>query len=353
MNDYFPSEQWEQDDEGWDRGALAAVLESARVAHSTDLAIVHKGRLVVDARWEPDANAAREVVGRAADGRVRQDIVSAQKSVTSVLAGIAVGRGLLDVDAAVSQYLGDGWAGPKAPPSEPRITVRHLLTMTSGLADDMSFVAEPGTRWDYNLGPAYHTVKRVVSAAAEMPLDELTSAWLRRPLGMKDSAWVPRRWVEGTPEIFRPAFQYPDGAPIEAFVSTALDLARLGLAVLRNCRWSSGPLGVDPVYAVAMLQPSQQLNPAYGLLWWLNGQERFLAPKVEQVFEGHFFPGTPPDAIAALGALDRMCVVVPSLDLVITRAGAAAAGPSAAGSTFVRDIAAAVCAACPSLPPAR
>lgn len=197
MNDYYPGTNWEHDDRGWDRAALAIVLESARELNSTDIAVVHRGRLVADARWQPGPVAAAEVVESLPDGRVRQDIASAQKSVSSVLAAIAVGRGLLDINSPVSAHLGKGWAGPKAPPSEERFTVRHLLTMTSGLADDMSFVAEPGTRWDYNLGPAYHTVKRVLAAAAGSSIDELTAAWLTGPLGMDASGWVRRTWRRG------------------------------------------------------------------------------------------------------------------------------------------------------------
>ncbi|MBK6318118.1 MAG: beta-lactamase family protein [Dehalococcoidia bacterium] len=347
MNDYYPGTNWEHDDRGWDRAALAIVLESARELNSTDIAVVHRGRLVADARWQPGPVAAAEVVESLPDGPVRQDIDSAQKSVSSVLAAIAVGRGLLDINSPVSAHLGKGWAGPKAPPSEERITVRHLLTMTSGLADDMSFVAEPGTRWDYNLGPAYHTVKRVLAAAAGSSIDELTASWLTGPLGMTASGWVRRTWREGTPELLRPSFQYPDGEPIEGFVTTAQDLARFGLAVLRGCMWNGTALGADPNYAAAMVRPSQPFNPAYGYLWWLNGQDRYLAPKNETVFEGSFFPNAPGDTFGALGAMDRMCVVIPSLDLVITRSGGLAQERSAAGSAFVRSLVASVCAAHP------
>jgi hypothetical protein len=57
-----------------------------------------------------------------------------------------------------------------------------------------------------------------------------------------------------------------------------------------------------------MLKPSQDLNPSYGLLWWLNGQRRV--------------PSAPPDLVAADGALDRKLYVVPSMRLVVARLGA-------------------------------
>ena len=61
--------------------------------------------------------------------------------------------------------------------------------------------------------------------------------------------------------------------------------------------------------------------------------------------EGPLLPGVPADAYAALGADDRLCVLVPSLDLVIARTGAAAGERNPAGSPFVRDLVAAVVAA--------
>lgn len=336
------------DPAGWDEGLLAAISQVARDSHSTDLVVLHAGRVVLDESWEPDA-AAQTMVAERLDGpRVRQDIASAQKSVTSVLTGIALARGLVALDDRVSDRLGDGWTGRNTPEVERAVTLEHLLSMTSGLGDDMSFVAPPGQRWDYNLGAAYHTVKRVIAAGAGEPIQELTEHWLTGPLDMAETSWEPRRWRDGTPDRFRSSFQYPDGGPIEGLVSTARDLAKFGQAVLRGCRSDAGPLGVDESYRSAMVRPSQTLNPAYGWLWWLNGQPWFLPPKASAPVDGPFLPLAPDDAFAALGANDRLCVVVPSLDLVIARCGASAGERSAAGSSFVRDLVARVVRAAPS-----
>jgi CubicO group peptidase (beta-lactamase class C family) len=311
---------------------LGAAVDLARAAGSTDLVVLHLGEAVVDERWD--------------DAAAPQDIASAQKSITSVLAGIAIGKGLLTRSDRVSDHVGDGWTGCNPPEVERAITVDHLLTMTSGLADDMTFVAPPGEWWDYNLGAAYHTTKRVIAAAAGLPIGELTAAWLTGPLGLTETSWQPRPWNDQIPPQFRFSFQYPDGSPIEALVTSARDLARFGRSVLRGCMTDDGTsLGVDDAYRAAMTRPSQELNPGYGLLWWLNGQPWFLPPKGREPVRQPFFPGLPDDAFAALGAGDKLCVVVPSLDLVIARTGPAAGERSAAGSTFVRELSAAVAAA--------
>jgi hypothetical protein len=70
-----------------------------------------------------------------------------------------------------------------------------------------------------------------------------------------------------------------------------------------------------------MLTPSQPLNPSYGLLWWLNGQPRFQLAGATASQSGSLIPAAPADLVAAQGALDRKCYVVPSLGLVVTRLG--------------------------------
>jgi CubicO group peptidase (beta-lactamase class C family) len=261
-------------------------------------------------------------------------VASAQKSLVSVLVGIAVARGDLALDDRVSAHLGPGWTGRDDVATEGDITVAHLLTMTSGLGDAFETVAKPGERWDYNL-VVYPTTKRVLRAATNRSLDDITREWVTGPLGMTETTWEPRVWNDRLPAIFKGAFFYPDGSPMEALVAPARDLAKFGRAVMDGCVG----LGVDDAYRLAMTRPSQGLNPAYGLLWWVNGSAFFFAPRLAEKLDGPFFPGVPADAYAALGAGDQCCVVVPSLDLIVARTGGAAGEASAAGSGFVRALA--------------
>jgi hypothetical protein len=64
---------------------------------------------------------------------------------------------------------------------------------------------------------------------------------------------------------------------------------------------------------------SQQLNPSYGYLWWLNGQSS--AIRGGRKVDGPLNSSAPADLVAGLGALGRKCYVVPSLDLVVVRLG--------------------------------
>lgn len=239
-----------------------------------------------------------------------------QKSPVAVLVGIAIEHGHLSLETEWR----DG------------ITVEHLLTMTSGLGDRLEFVAAPGTRWDYSL-IVYPQLKRVLTEAVGRSLDDITREWVTGPLGMTETLWQDRVWDGTLPELFKPAFVYPDGKPMEALVSTASDLVRFGRAAMDGFPG----LGVNASYLRRMTRPSQSLNPAYGFLWWVNDCEFSYAPKGTEPRPGPLMTGVPSDAFAALGAGDQCCVVIPSRELVIARTGDAVGG-LLAGGTFVNEL---------------
>src|SRR5258708_15062525 len=118
----WPTMSWGEaipEAEGVDSQALAEaldfILEKRLPIHS--LLIGRHGTIVLDAYFYPY------------DGRVVHDVASATKSVTSILAGIAIDKGYLrNENETVLSLLGGQPDGLKE-----RITVRDLLTMTSGL----------------------------------------------------------------------------------------------------------------------------------------------------------------------------------------------------------------------------
>jgi CubicO group peptidase (beta-lactamase class C family) len=88
---------------------------------------------------------------------------SAGKTLTSALVGIAESQGKINFDAKTSDYLGVGWTALTTT-QENKITIRHQLTMTTGLDDGVAnsdctdpscliFKAEPGSRWAYHNAP--------------------------------------------------------------------------------------------------------------------------------------------------------------------------------------------------------
>ena len=88
---YFPPANgpWAQVDPasvGWDVKALDAALDYARSAHSSSVVILLNGRILAEREWEVDGPAryARLRLGKTSDGRVIEDVASAQKSVVGI-----------------------------------------------------------------------------------------------------------------------------------------------------------------------------------------------------------------------------------------------------------------------------
>lgn len=103
---------------------------------------------------------------------------------------------------------------------------------------------------------------------------------------------------------------------------TAPDMARVGLLVARGGDWNGRSVLKDPRYLATALDSSQDLNPSYGYLWWLNGKSAHVLPGPPVRRPGPIIPSAPTDLVAALGKDDQTIYVCRSLDLVVTRIGA-------------------------------
>ena len=135
----------------------------------------------------------------------------------SFLTGVAEGKGLLDREAPVSKYLGEGWS-KSSPKQENGITVTHLLSMSSGLSESTEYAGPAGEVWMYNT-PAYSRLFGVLEAATGKQLNDLTSEWLTSRVGMRDSKWWDRPFAI-------------NAANRIGFTTSARDLARFGLMIL-------------------------------------------------------------------------------------------------------------------------
>ena len=301
---------------GWDRAALESVLTYAQSQRSSAVVIVDHGGVIAERYWSVEADAGSAYAnmrwGTTEAGTPIEDIASMQKSIVSVLVGIAVDRGLLDLETAVSTYLGAGWS--KAPREEElAITVRHLLSMTSGLSPALEYQAPAGSVWLYNTR-AYSQLVDVLEAVTGDDIGLITKRWLTGPIGMNETAWRQRPW-------FTPGM---DANPIGLY-TTARDLVCFGELMLAGGVWQ-GRRVVSESFVAAAVESSQSLNPAYGLLWWLNGwplHYRVDGSGHTVPASGHavLVPAAPGDMYAASGWLARKLFVVPSLGLVVVRLG--------------------------------
>lgn len=236
---------------------------------------------------------------------------SAGKTLTSFIVGKAHEDGFLKIQDQSSDYLGAGWTSMTSD-QESKITVRHQLTMTTGLDDgvtnshginpaDLVYKAAPGTRWAYHNGP-YTLLEKVVANATEQKFDDYFNSGLRDKIGM-DGFW---QWVDND----------------HVYFSTARSMARFGLLILNKGRWGNVEIMKDQNYFNEMVNTSQQLNKSYGYLWWLNGKESFMIPETQLVFKGSVSPAGPPDMISGIGKNGQYVCIIPSKNMVLVRMGA-------------------------------
>lgn len=291
--------------------ALQEVLDYVRGQKTTGFLVIRDRKVLVEKNWPAPASAGQFrafAYETTAGGALLEDVASQQKSFVSILAAVAVDKGLLDVARPVSAYLGAGWS--KAPADkEAKIRVIDVLTMSSGLGTDFTYVAPADSTFLYNT-PVYAVTKKVLAAAAHAPLETLTREWLTAPAGMKDTSWRQR-----------PAAFAEVGNPT-GLVTSPRDTARLGQIVLDGGKAADGKRIVSEAGLKALFTRSPT-NPAYGRLWWLNGSDHTIKPLATRI-EGPLIPAAPGDLVAALGALDRKLYVVPSRKLIVVRMGPAA-----------------------------
>lgn len=243
--------------------------------------VVHRGRIVQELYGPRYAAPAMAM--------------SSTKSVTGLIVGALLDDGKVkSADEPVCKYVGEWCAGAKG-----KVTLRHLLTMTSGLprlrgesvgfvADKNSFVisrplaAEPGSAWAYS-NEGVQLLSPVIDRAAGEPAQDYARRRLFEPLGMAET----RLHLDAKGH----AWTYAD------METTPRDFARLGLLMLNGGTWR-GRRVISESWVLESTKPSQTLNPQYGLLWWLLDE---------------------PKGYAALGHLDTNLYVFPGSELVVVR----------------------------------
>lgn len=292
---------------GFDTGRLNAALDVAMGRKSVSLLVVRHGRLVAERyapQWAPDR---------------QREIASAGKSLVATLIGMAIDAGRIKgLDQPAADFIPQ-WRET----SRQAIRIRHLLNMTSGI-DDRGLALRgvvgdqfalnaaapladpPGARWRYNTA-IYHLLFHILARATGERFEDYAQRALLGPLGMSQTRWITSQGQGAA-------------GPVTNYYTAACsgrDLARFGQFAQQGGVWAGRRL-VSQAYMKAGTAPSQSLNPSYGLLWWVNAAPGFNAAGRVR---GLRFEGSPPDTFAAMGAGGQLCMVTPSLGLVVVRQG--------------------------------
>lgn len=249
---------------------------------------------------------------------------SAGKSMTAFLVGQAQEDGFLSINNPSSDYLGAGWTRCTAE-QEAKITVRHQLTMTTGLDDSgednhcstdscLQYLAEPGTRWAYHNAP-YTLLEKVLENATGKDINVYTQQKLKTSTGI-NGLWA--------------TLDYDN-----VYFSKTRSMARFGLLVQNGGVWNRDTLLKDREYFTAMINTSNEINQSYGYLWWLNGKSNHMLPGIQFPFKGSWSPDAPADMYAAMGKNGQILCIVPSQGLVMVRMGNPGSSPMSEIGAFL------------------
>lgn len=303
---------------GLDPAVLAAIgprYDAWKEANVHAVLVARHGRLAFERYFTgDDEHWGKPLPGVAFDAGMRHDLRSVTKSVVSLVVGIAMDRGEFPgLDAPVLPLFPE-YADLRSPERD-RITVRHLLTMSQGLAwnEDLPYAdprnseirmdtaadpvryalaqpieRPPGEAFNYSGGSAT-ILAALIRRRTGRNVDDYARAALFAPLGITDV-----EWSRLTPD-----------APLAAsgLRLRPRDTAKLGQLVLDRGAWR-GTRVVPAAWIEAATTPRLNAWPLwfYGYQFWLGRS---------------LVHGKPVDWIAGVGLGGQRLFVVPALDLVV------------------------------------
>lgn len=276
----------------------------------------------------------------------KHDMRSASKSVVSLLVGIAIDRKLIaGVDEPVLKFF-PNYAAMKQPGWDA-ITLRHLLTMSSGIKwdearawtdpknDEPHLVTEPDplgyvlsrpvatppdTLWTYN-GGGTELLGNIVEQVSKKPLESFAREALFQPLGITDLEWK--------------AYKNGKIAAAAGLRLRPRDAAKIGQLVLNRGQWN-GQRIVSADWIAQSITPRFQAigyfgsTMFYGYQWWMGrslaggkeikwvgafgwgGQRIFIVPELDLVMMTTAAQyGQPKEGLAAIDILSN--IVIPSV----------------------------------------
>ena len=278
-----------------DGGTLDAALDEAARRHLSlhSLLVIRHGSIVQEKYF------AGYTVGAV------HDLFSCTKSFTSALMGIAIDKGYVaDISRPVLGFFPEH-PFAAADSRKRALTVRNLLTMSSGLgwveADetyqslevlpggdwvsyilDLPMVTEPGKRFAYSSGDSY-ILAAIIQRSSGKNLYDFARESLFGPLGISDPRWE----------------KDPKGLPIGGWglQLSPRDMAKLGYLYLHTGLWE-GKQVVPAAWVRESTLPQIQADDgwSYGYQWRVDTEVPFFA---------------------ALGRYGQCIFVVPKLDLVV------------------------------------
>lgn len=254
-------------------------------------------------------------------------LASGTKSFWGVATVAAIEDGLI---SSWDERVADTITEWQSDPRKSQITIRQLLSLTSGLdagalippsyadAVDSAAIDDPGTTFNY--GPVPYQVfgellKRKLASSHENALDYLKRRILM-PIGLQVSSWNTQ--PNGDPNL-------PSGAYL-----TVHEWAKFGQLIMQQGTWQGQSI-VSAQDLAACFQGTTA-NLAYGETFWLNnpvpaaqfqGDDDNPFVRNAEVVDGQMgiLVGGPSDLVMAAGAGNQRLYMIPSQSLIVVRFG--------------------------------
>lgn len=250
----------------------------------------------------------------------KHDLRSATKSITSLLLGIAIDKGFIEkVEDPISKYLKTPLSGKNLDEGKENITIKHLLTMSSGLdcndwdrkskgqedkvykkkdwlqyTLNLPMVNEPGMVSNYcSMGVVL--IAEIVSQASGMPIDEYAKEFLFKALSISNVSWGHTSNKEVIPSARR-------------LYMTPRDMAKIGQLILNNGMWNGKQIVSEKWIEESTTTKTKISGVNYGYLWWnipFKEKDEMIVSKVATGNGGQYimiFPGLDMVAVFTGGA---------------------------------------------------
>ncbi|UCF62725.1 MAG: serine hydrolase [bacterium] len=330
----------EQTEDGWETGSLEEVgirtapildmlsyLKNQPEHHVHSILLIKEAKLVFETYYKGHAyqyyNPNFQGEDIIFDRETPQCTHSVTKSITSICVGICRDLGYLQnieekVFALFPEYSG------LSSPEKDQITIRHLLTMSSGLewneqdvdmrdpSNDLIHLAQshdplgyilgkplvdpPGTHFNYNGGNT-NLLSEIIRKYSGMKLDLLSETYLFTPLGIIDFQW----------QYFYNGLVYASG---DVYLRPR-DMAKLGYLFLKKGIWKG-----ERILSEEWIMESTQTHMTvfmggYGYQWWTS---TFKIRSSDHVV--YYVPN-----YSAIGWGGQSIKIFPSLDMVAVFTG--------------------------------
>ncbi|WP_241507254.1 serine hydrolase domain-containing protein [Aquimarina sediminis] len=266
--------------DGWETNSLKSLdIDSTRIyqlfnqlqngKHKIHSALLIKNNQVIIEEYFGNNNAG-----------MQHDLRSVSKSIRSILLGIAIDKGIIDnIDDPITKYLKNPVAKKNLDTRKDKITIRHLITMSTGLdcndwdknskgqedkvykkkdwlqyTLDLPMINDPGTVSDYcSMGVLL--MSEIISQASGMTIDKFAQEHLFRPLDINNVSWGHTANKKVIPSAKR-------------INMTPRDMAKIGKLILQEGLWNDQQIVSKKWIEEATTPKTKITGIDYGFLWW-------------------------------------------------------------------------------------